>query len=467
MKSLFLLNIKRGIFIYFLYSLVFGSAIFSWVEPVKGDLEQSAHWFGTAGVPHRAAVLESGREAGNVRIEMINQAEESLSIAYHTFHAGEWTDLFTAKLLEAADREVDVKILMDGLLNNMRGDLKAVPYLLAEHPHITLKYYEPFRPLNPVAWHNRLHDKLIIADDTYALTGGRNMGDKYFTEDHSAAVKDRDVLITYDGDGENSRTNAVSALQNYFDDLFFHDFSYEPVYDMTPYRERAKSVKKDALQESKENWRTKSEGKELSDLRELAMPVDGVQLWHNPLNRLNHDPAVWKELIKLFEKAEESIMVQSPYIIPAGSMTDYLNEAAITAENIVFLTNSKLVTPNLPGYAGYHGYREKLSEKGVDLNEYTGSRSIHGKSFVVDSYYSGIGSFNLDPRSAFLNTETMVVIKGEEFAEKMEVYVEELLDKSILYNAEQPDAVNEHASPLKKAAITILTPAVRLFEHLL
>ena len=49
--------------------------------------------------------------------------------------------------------------------------------------------------------------------------------------------------------------------------------------------------------------------------------------------------------------------------------------------------------------------------------EYTPTFGLHAKSMVIDKKTTVIGTFNLDPRSANLNTECIVVLESEKVTE--------------------------------------------------
>ncbi len=459
-------NIKRSIIMYLLFAFVFGGLIFRWMEPEDTFVEHD--YVSNVKGDHRAAVLEEREESGIARLELIDQAEHSLDITYHTIHAGEWADLFFASVLEAADRGIEVRILFDGLLHNMRGDLRSLPHLLSSHPNITLKYYESFNPFRPWTWNNRLHDKLILVDGTFAMTGGRNIGDKYFTNDENdKSVNDRDVVLIYTGDKEDkdkSTENVVTALSDYFDSLFDHEYTTEAIYKLSKNQERKATIKNKQMTQMLRSSNHRIDGK--IDWLKLSVPIDEVKVVHNPLERLNKKPVVWHELIQMFEKAEKSIVAQSPYIIPTNEMIAMVDLKKINADENIILTNSKQATPNLLAFSGYVSRRDSLMESDLALYEYIGPHSIHGKTFVFDSYISVLGSFNIDARSAFLSTETMVIIEGEEFARKVEGNIDELVDKSQLYignNAKD----NLDVSFIKKVGIRLLQPFTTSFDYLL
>src|SRR5690625_6412128 len=70
-------------------------------------------------------------------------------------------------------------------------------------------------------------------------------------------------------------------------------------------------------------------------------------------------------------------------------------------------------------YSRHIKHTNKMKNNGLDLIEYEGPDSVHGKTYIFDQRLSMIGSFNLDARSSFLSTESMVVIDSPAFADHL------------------------------------------------
>ena len=113
--------------------------------------------------------------------------------------------------------------------------------------------------------------------------------------------------------------------------------------------------------------------------------------------------------------------------------TDALIAVAARGVKVRVLTNSLAATDVAPVYAGYVKYREALLRGGVRLFELKPERdrrpmgkagsgsgaSLHAKTFAIDRSRIFIGSFNLDPRSARLNTEVGVVLESPTLATQL------------------------------------------------
>lgn len=91
-------------------------------------------------------------------------------------------------------------------------------------------------------------------------------------------------------------------------------------------------------------------------------------------------------------------------------MTERLTEICKKVPEVRMMTNSIANNGNPFGAMDYRANKSKLLDTGIQILEYDGGISYHGKCFVIDNRLSAIGSFNWDMRSAYLDTELMLVI---------------------------------------------------------
>lgn len=404
---------------YILYVLVAGLLVFACntTDPTSYLSSSTIQQFlSMVTGPERVVLVEESRDAILVRLAMIKNAKETLDIAYHTLQSGPSTDLFFASVVDAADRGVQVRILLDGIYHNLRGDLQMLKDLLTIHPNITLSFYEPLNLFLPWTWQNRLHDKIILVDSACYLTGGRNIGDRYFSTSYADdVVYDRDILVYRT---ENSEESSVAQMQQYFASLWDSPFSQR----QSPPRQVEKVEKAYAYQEELRQWAIEINNEhplllaEPSHWKEKSFPTNKVTLIHNPLERGNKEPLIWAQIAKLIAAAKEEVIIQSPYIVPTRPMRKVFPESR--EADITLLTNSSVSTPNPLAFSGYLNRKKRLEET-AEVYEYHGDGSIHGKSMVFDERLSLVGTFNVDPRSTYLSTETMVVIDSDPFAEAL------------------------------------------------
>lgn len=151
---------------------------------------------------------------------------------------------------------------------------------------------------------------------------------------------------------------------------------------------------------------------------------------------------------------------------------NFITQDDIADIHVQMLTNSLYSTPNPPAYSGYLNYRKKLLDSGINIFELQAKDSIHAKSYVFDKELLAIGSFNLDHRSAYLSTESMVIIQSEDIVNKFTEQTSNYISKSLLvdgnYSYSPKEGVDELPVNLFKSfIIKLLSFITRWFEYLL
>ncbi|AOM84378.1 Cardiolipin synthetase [Salisediminibacterium beveridgei] len=450
---------KRAAWVMVVFILSSGTLLFGMVDP-PGKTGASG------GVPkpvpedgYQAMLVEEREKAGQIRLDLLRQADEEMQIVYHTFHSGDWMKAFFSEVLAAADRGVEVTILVDGLMNQMRGEMRGLPALLAGHEQIDLHYYKPPRAGNPAEWNNRLHDKLIVIDQTYVMTGGRNIGDKYFSPPDEPGVSDRDVLVKVTGD-EPEQSALMSDLNDYLANLTAYKGMYSYKEETSRFVERrAKELEKELM-----SFESPAGSGSMAELDFLD--VDHVAFMHNPFGEIQNEPFLWEVLTDLAHHAEDEILVQTPYLVLNEPMQNMLEAGEFAPEQVTVLTNSLYSSPNFPAFSAYLADRDRFAASEVQLFEYGKAEPIHAKTFLFDGYKSVIGSYNVDPRSVYLNTESLFVIEGETFAEELQGSLDAIETDSIQVQHEE-EHFQEKVPVWKDRVMTGLSRITSRLAHLL
>lgn len=308
-----------------------------------------------------------------------------------------------------------------------------------------------------------------------SIIGGRNIGDKYFApESYKKPVSnDRDAIIINFSDQEN--VSAVDQMSQYFDEIWNHRHSKEvSLWTKRIFKRKAKDIANDMREKTNiTRDRYKGQLEKFSDMYHASMPTNKVTFIHNPIERFSKEPWCWYELVQLFKGAKKSVFVQSPYVIPNRKMTkDFITTEDIEDKDITILTNSLASTPNLLAFSGYQNYRKKIVDHDINILEIQSVDSIHSKALVVDDDIVAIGSFNIDARSAFLSTESMVVIHSAEVVKEFAGNIVNYTDKSLWVNKdykykEDSKTKEKEVSFIKKTAVNLLSISTRLVDYLL
>jgi len=149
-------------------------------------------------------------------------------------------------------------------------------------------------------------------------------------------------------------------------------------------------------------------------------------------------------LVAAIKDARHSILIQSPYLILPKGGIELFADLHKRGVRVRISTNSLASTDNLAAFSGYHKQRTKLLDAGIELYEYKPHPQIqtelierypelaiknpifalHAKSMVIDDSKVYIGTFNLDPRSANLNTEVGVLIDSRQLGQQLKQSIE-------------------------------------------
>ncbi|MGE6632263.1 phospholipase D-like domain-containing protein [Bacillus sp. NPDC077027] len=395
---------------------------------------------------NKVLLLDDGFESGQVRMQMIQEAQKMIRLSYYSIQKGKTAEWMLGALFQAADRGVKVQILLDGICHSLRGPLRDLRYAVALHPNMAIRFYEPFRFLKPWTWHNRLHDKLIITDGKFAVMGGRNIGDKYFADKPPKDFAyDRDIFLYNPKKGK-----VLDEMEQYFVYLWKHPFTQKTKDVLSKQKARkGKKLNATLIRSYEEAIRTR-EAFTCPRFRwsEDTINVRQISFFTNPIERFNKRPVVLKKLNELAHRSKRSLLIQTPYVIPTRPMKGDVTPLSKKIQTTI-VTNSLISTPNPLAFAGYLSTKRELIETGVHLYEYEGRYSIHAKSMVIDDYLSVIGTYNLDARSSFLNTESILVIDSAPFALELTNAIERKMAYSYLV-AKDGKQMNDEAYGQKK-----------------
>ena len=345
----------------------------------------------------RVRVLERSDEALLWRLRLIESAREEIVFSSFDLRADESGQDVMAALRAAAERGVHVRILVDGMNArlNLQGSTAFKELSAAENVEVRL--YNPVNLLRPGESNYRMHDKYILVDGSFCLLGGRNTNDRFLSRTRQASNDDRDVLVYAP---EPDAHCAVRQLEDYFAAVWALDET-RPVTG----RDSGSASLLERYAALRSDW---PEAFEPVDWDDATIPVDGVTLLHNPVGAENKTPELWDALVHLMAQGGD-VLIQTPYLICNNAMYDDLRTLSSRRE-VAVVTNSVEGGANLFGCADYLGQKEKILGCGVEVHEALCGRSMHTKAVLVGDRLSVIGSFNMDMRSTYLDTELMLVI---------------------------------------------------------
>lgn len=398
------------------------------------------------------ALLQHGPAALLARAVLADLAARSIDVQYYIYEDDLTGLLLTQKLLEAADRGVRVRVLLD---DNSQGDREFVLKTLASHPNVAVRVFNPFRArvgwLRPLELltdfrrlHRRMHNKIFAVDGVAGVFGGRNIGDNYFDAHRSTNFSDFDVFVA---------GGVVEEATASFEAYWSHRLAV-PAEQLTP-----KAVSAADLAAARRYLRERFEAlpefndryaRALEQLQAYVRDPETALTWARAefvadlpdklVPGAAADSGVLDRLTALWSRARREVLIESAYFVPTRTGAEFMMRRAREGVGTRLLTNSLAATDVLPVHAGYAKYRRRLLKAGVEIHEFqrraahtagdlrlssgSSDASLHAKVMVFDREVTWVGSFNLDPRSARLNSELAIVIHDEAIAQRAAAMIE-------------------------------------------
>lgn len=396
-------------------------------------------------------LLEANEEALRWRLALADAAEHSLDLQYYVWWGDESGNLLMKKVLDAADRGVKVRIILDDLSTAL--DDESHPRVrdrdiagIDAHPNIQVRVFNPWQrrslPGRAIEMlerleriNHRMHNKLMVADNRAAIVGGRNIGNEYFGLSPHFNFRDLDVL----GIGPVAR-QASGVFDRFWNSEWVapvralagtEDGGAPP--ERNPALARLAAAPAPALARlpiHRHDWR-----EALSTL--AARMHAGTSYVHTDTPTAERIAHHMPEAVhRLLATARRELLITNAYIIPSADDVERLRGLAARGTRIRVLTNS-LASHDVPAVnSHYKGWRGPLIDAGVELHEMrsdaavqaeladtpptrAGFMGLHVKAMVIDRQRVFIGSMNLDPRSEALNTEMGVVIDSPELGQRL------------------------------------------------
>ena len=383
-------------------------------------------------------ILDDPREAMQVRVDVIQQASGKIGLLYFLARNDRITLSVLALLRDAKRRGVsDVRVIVDG---NFHRIPKAVLAHLRDEG-VQVRVYHPLNLRHPSWLLRRMHEKVIVADSKRYITGGRNLGEAYFGLAKKKNFVDRDVYV----DG-----SSAAHADRHFETLWSS-------HHVAELRVRVSEAEKQRAAEHL--------GSVLEELvRDGFIELDTRRDWSAARNDagavqfLHADVGV--QLEEVLDAAEHSIVIESPYFVPTKSLRLLLEKKRAQGVSVLVLTNSLRSTDGLLPQAAYLKYRRGLVRAGMDVREYKGPDVLHAKSILVDDRIAMIGSYNIDPRSRYLNTEVMCMTDDEEIARELRQSIDAHLQHAWRIHRSERGPRVSRATSLRLLGARLLLPLI-------
>jgi putative cardiolipin synthase len=401
---------------------------------------------GTSGV----AMLAGGEDALVARLALADLAGRSIDIQTYIWDLDTAGRLAMARLLAAADRGVRIRLLLDDT-TTIGGERSFAA--LDQHPNVEVRFFNPFRTRSGGTWaersleflfdfgrlNRRMHNKVWIADDAFAIVGGRNIADEYYLMSEQRDFRDLDLLVA------GPAAESASAVF----DRFWNSRWAVPAQHLTPPRKgRLESLRRRLAEFAAHQKRFPYPDAPATGEAERALDESVPTLDWAPVEVLADEPEkiesagrseIADRLVEETDRVRESLRIEVAYLSLPAAAIDRLGALVGRGVSVRILTNSLATTDVLAAHAGYEATRRRLLEAGVELHELRpgghapakrllppvkSRASLHSKAVVFDDDRVFVGSLNLDPRSLRLNTEIGLWVHDTRLAERVAAWID-------------------------------------------
>lgn len=372
------------------------------------------------------ALVGNAELAFTSRMTLIKAAQKTLDLQYYAIFSDKTTERMFEALREAAARGVRVRILLDDF--NTSGE-NAQVLKLAFEKNMELRLFNPLpggrsalvlrilSNLNDIdRIQRRMHNKIFVADNALAITGGRNLGETYFGQSPGTNFVDIDVLAA----GRIARDLSRSFDQYWNNPLAYPVQSLMTVEEIEALKPAVATGKPGdpvdpatadnpagiaaaesmmplplvATPTTAENTATDDSSvapppPDSTDLRLLKWTWAPSTLLVDKPGKIAADADSTEAaedttvdgLLQLMAQAKTTLLIVSPYFVPGERTMGQFADLRKRGVRVRVLTNSLASNDAPAAHVGYARYRNALLKMGVEIYEMRAEQEGTFRSF--------------------------------------------------------------------------------------
>ncbi len=342
---------------------------------------------------NKITVLYNGEQTYPAMLEAIGNAKRSIFLSSYILKPDQIGQQFAQELIAAAERGVDVRILIDAF-----GELYSFKKIrkIFRGTKVQATTFLPLTLLRSFYLNLRNHRKLLIIDNSFSFTGGMNIRDRHMALTNNTPGRIVDIHFRFEG-----------PICEQLRDAFMEDWHY-------------------ATDEKREpcDWAT-------SPIVGKAC-CRGISAGPNE----QHEKLNWI-LIGALNCAKSHIRIMTPYFLPNRAQLAAINTASLRGVQVDILLPQQ---NNLPYVAwATNSLLFELLEHNTHIY-FQPPPFTHSKLLLIDDEYALIGSANIDPRSLRLNFEFNVEVFDPETVEELTQHFDYSREQSHEITLEEVDS---------------------------
>jgi len=330
---------------------------------------------------------------------------------------------------------------------------------------VSVRIYNPINLLKPWNLQARMHDKYVIVDRKMYLLGGRNTTNLFLGDYSKSKNIDRELFVYETAENDSS---SIRQLTDYFESVWSLSDSKEyrckkmikKIQDCKTKLENRYASLKEKYPDAYSTW----------DYETLTLQTNKVSLLSNPIESANKEPWMWYSIHQLMMQGEQ-VNIYTPYIICGKEMYQDLTALHEKKIPVEIITNDVASGANPWGCTDYLNQKKNIWETGARVYEFMGEHSCHTKAVLIDDRMSIVGSYNMDMRSTYQDTELMLAVDCPELNSiiKDEMKRDKTYSKTMGSDGEYDYGENYHSKDLSfgkqvfYAVLRVITIPLRRF----
>jgi putative cardiolipin synthase len=375
--------------------------------------------------PHQLSLLDVGIDSLATRLKMIEEAQHSIDLEFFIYELDTSSRLISNALARRAREGLKVRVIVDFARPVFK--LRPVFARKLQDAGVEIRYYNTAGIQRFFAIQHRTHRKMLIVDNIMAILGGRNIGDDYFDLSHHYNFIDSDIWV---------KGEIVHSISKSFDLYWNSEWTETPEYAEEPGNDELLSQtegSKGAVDWLKEKGVDESLKKLLRKRPTLTSihTCSDIQFITDHPGSGVEKRVVYKAIVELAKEAKQIIRIESPYLVLRQDGLEDFRNVSNSGVSINVLTNSLYSTdayytvaallPMLDDFQKLPGLN-LYAYKGMELKQQNGNPQdkaissthwgVHAKRAIIDDQILVVGTYNMDPRSANLNSELILVCRG-------------------------------------------------------
>lgn len=422
---------------------------------------------------HKMKLLDSGLDSLRERILLIRGAKKTIELEFFIFDLDDSARLLMHELIDRAQAGVKVRLLVDFSQPIFKLSPAYAKYL--KEQGIEIRYYNTAPIYRFASVQHRSHRKILIADDLEAIVGGRNIADEYFDMDPVYNFLDTDVWV---------RGEIVPFIRQGFDQYFDSELASSPETESIDGEQYSRIVDFFKNREASSTILSKLN----IDKHELPLHTcSNIIFITDPPSSSSDHRQIFSTLLELSADIEKRVDIESPYFVVGKGGYDifkalsdknidlhvvtnglYSTDATYVVSSLVYkLWSLSKIKLNLSVMNG-NPVREQTSSDFVNVERW----GLHAKRMVIDNKHTLVGTYNIDPRSANLNSELVIICKNNpQFAGEVlkSMDLRKSQSSRVITNGsvENYSAITDKASWKQQFTMYLMLPLTNMLEFLL